>query len=292
MRALVLEQQGANARRLHHWANFLLNIGDGTQPTDRRGDVQLPDYLQCSDNSLQGLITTMYSDIPTLDTNSTQYAQYLTSRAILAPRNVEVDAINSSITDLLHASTPVRKYYSADNVDEESQHLYPTEFLNHLLPSGLPPHELHLKQDVPIILLRNLSGGLANGTRLQIKRLGDDVLDALVLTGPAAGQRVLIPRLTLQPSDEHSLPFHLQRHQYPVRPAFALTINKAQGQTLEHVGVYLQTPVFSHGQLYGALSRGGNPDKVWAVVPDGLRVGTDGRPHLFTRNVVFTEALV
>jgi hypothetical protein len=74
MRALVLEQPGADARRLHHWADFLLNVSDGTQPTDRQGDVQLPDYLQCSDNSLQGLITTMYSDIATLDTNSTQYA--------------------------------------------------------------------------------------------------------------------------------------------------------------------------------------------------------------------------
>ena len=34
-----------------------------------------------------------------------------------------------------------------------------------------------------------------------------------------------------------------------------MTINRGQGQSLEHVGVYLPSPIFSHGQLYVAISR-------------------------------------
>jgi ATP-dependent exoDNAse (exonuclease V) alpha subunit len=34
-----------------------------------------------------------------------------------------------------------------------------------------------------------------------------------------------------------------------------MTINKAQWQTISNVGIFLPDPVFSHSQLYVALSR-------------------------------------
>ena len=45
------------------------------------------------------------------------------------------------------------------------------------------------------------------------------------------------------------------RNQFPLIPAFAMTINKSQGQSFKNVGISLANPVFSHGQLYVALSR-------------------------------------
>ncbi|XP_008202508.2 uncharacterized protein LOC103315450 [Nasonia vitripennis] len=47
----------------------------------------------------------------------------------------------------------------------------------------------------------------------------------------------------------------LSRRQFPIKIAFTMTINKAQGQTFEKIGIDLRREVFNHGQLYVALSR-------------------------------------
>ena len=68
----------------------------------------------------------------------------------------------------------------------------------------------------------------------------------------------VIPRISLSPTDS-PLPFKLRRRQFPIRLAFAITINKSKAQTHSRVGLYLPRPCFSHGQLYVAFSRCGFP---------------------------------
>ena len=104
-----------------------------------------------------------------------------------------------------------------------------------------------------------------------------------MITGDArfAGQIVLIPRLTIEPSAE-SLAIPLKRRQFPVHVAFAMTINKSQGQSVKNVGLDLRTPAFSHGQLYVALSRCTSGDRIKVLLPEDL----ESRK---TPNIVYKE---
>ena len=306
MRVHTLRQAGneQQAQALEQFAAFLKRVGEGSEQVYSavcEGAIRIPDAMCCAagvEATISDLIQEVYGGLSSLPASGR--AEYIIERAILSPLNEDVDAINNQMIDWLteldgERAEPQRVYLSSDSIVEEGPHgaLFPTEYLNSLNFSGVPPHKLVLRVGCPIILLRNMSGGLANGTRLIVKRLGERVTEAVVATGPCKGDTVCIPRLCITPSDT-VMPFTLRRCQFPVRPAFAMTVNKSQGQTFKMVGVYLPKPVFTHGQLYVSLSRVGCMEAVCVLAVNGWVQGgeLDGVPTgMYTTNVVYREVL-
>jgi ATP-dependent DNA helicase PIF1 len=135
------------------------------------------------------------------------------------------------------------------------------------------------------MLLRNIdvSSGLCNGTRLTVTYLGIDVIGGRFVSGNNDGDVVYIPRMRLLPSDAN-VSISFQRRQFPLCVCFSMSINKSQGQTLGRVGLYLPRPVFTHGQLYVAVSRVRTMDGLKILIVD-----EKDKVKTSTVNVVYPE---
>uniref|UniRef100_A0A5S6Q4I8 ATP-dependent DNA helicase n=1 Tax=Trichuris muris TaxID=70415 RepID=A0A5S6Q4I8_TRIMR len=254
------------------WIEFLLRAGDGTA-NDEDGRISLPEGIVSHDN----LVVKIFGNsIDPLDQSD------MSERAILAPKNVDADFLNHEVLNRLQGEE--KAYHSVDEaICDDPSHVatYPTEFLHRINLSRLPPHVLRLKKGCVVILLRNLdiTEGLCNGTRLVVERFGPRLLACRFACGERKGLCAIIPRIDNYA--DNNLPFRLLRRQFPVRLAFALSINKAQGQSFSRIGLWLPSEVLTHGQLYVALSRVKSREGFL------LQADCDNRPL----NVVYREVL-
>ncbi|XP_052185281.1 uncharacterized protein LOC127796918 [Diospyros lotus] len=263
-----------------NFANFLMEIGTNLQEI-----VNLPSTIhKCQD--LNELLSTIY---PRLNIIETSTPTFLTERTILSARNDDVSDINTTALNIfpgrLHTYLAADKMSEDNEVDPTITNRYPNEYLNSLDPPGLLTFKLELKVGCPIILLRNIApkDGLCNGTRLMVTRCDTRIIEAQILTGEKFGNLAFIPRISLAPSSS-KMPFQMTRRQFSVRLAYALTINKSQGQSVKFVGVDLRIPVFSHGQLYVALSRCTSFDRISILLPKDCLDSTT--------NIVYPEVLL
>ena len=269
------------------FTEHLLSIGEGKISVDLslgQHKIQIDDRFLLNSTDLNELCDFVFPDLVDNFTNTS----WMSSRAILCPTNDSVDRVNAQLLKKLPGQST--KYKSSDKLTNSEDALnYPEEFLNTLNPSGMPQHLIHLKPNCPIMLLRNLDPiqGHCNGTRYIINTLHDHVIEASIAYGVHAGKKLFIPRIPIAPS-ENVYPFQMQRRQFPIRLAFAMTANMAQGQILAKVGLYLEKDFFSHGlsflcrhESYRQCERSQNSNQMWAI----------NAPGTYTDNVVFHEVL-
>ena len=264
------------------FSEYILKLGEGKEDIIseiNENSVKIPDKYMVPD------INTLIQNVfPNLERKEPDAAG-LIEGTIYTPLNKNMKNINA----ICITRFPGEKitYLSNDTILQEDQRdSIPEEFLNSLTPSGMPDNQLILKEGSPVMLLRNLQAGpscsLRNGTRMIVRHLMKRTIDCEVAVGTNKGTRVFLPRIPMY-DRSNEFPFTLVRRQFPVRLAFAVTINKGQGQENNRLGIYLPEPVFAHGQLYTAFSRGKRGDDVSVFIEDN-REG-------FTDNVVYRELL-
>lgn len=279
---------GARQQEMREW---LLNIGEGKEVTydNSRQLIMLPREICIEEDS--SLVTEIYgAEIDPKDTS-------IIGKCILCPTNEETHLLNSVVLARLNSGIEV-SLLSADRLvcENESEQLaaeaFPIEHVHELMPASMPPHNLKLKVDAVVMLLRNIDpkNGLCNGSRLKVKRIHQAILEVELLTGPHQGSRALLPKIMMREKDLNT-PYELERRQFPVRLAYAMTINKAQGQTFDHVGVDLQRPVFAHGQLYVAFSRVKEFNNLKVRVAKNGEQGKHSDGHTYTYNIVNQQIL-
>jgi hypothetical protein len=189
------------------FAKWRLEVGQGKH-TDEGGSLPLPEHFKCQENTTDSLIDTIYPNIRT--SNISQPCDYFSECTILSTTNEEVDHLNEAVLQRFPGQAQV--FHSADYIptteqsgeDNNSMLNYPVECLNKFNCSGLPLAKLALKPGCPIMVLRNpdTAHGVCNGSRGIVTRYRNRVLEVELITGEHAGEKIFIPRIFNQPTED------------------------------------------------------------------------------------------
>ena len=128
-----------------------------------------------------------------------------------------------------------------------------------------------------------------NGTRYIITALSSNLITAKKLGATDGKPLLLIPQVIhLTKNDE--FPFIMKCIQFPVKSSYVMTFQRAQGQSLDKCRILLNRSVWTHSQLYVAMSRCGAMSwvKIYANHAEFEELNLPPNNHC-TQNVVYTE---
>ena len=164
----------------------------------------------------------------------------------LFTHNIDVDQVN--ITELDRIEETEHKYEMSSRGKKHA--------LESLKKSCLAPEILRLKKGARVMCVKNnFEAGYVNGTLGVIVSCGYG-LDPVIHTAPTPdfpeGRRITIEQATWTIDDDGFMLAEVK--QYPLRLAWAITVHKSQGMSLDAVEVDLSRS-FEPGMGYVALSR-------------------------------------
>ncbi|CDF77532.1 partial DNA helicase [Chondrus crispus] len=280
--ALLPSEQTLQQMCALNFPEYLLSVGEGRLQGEQRPEwISLPQSV-AFEHTIRNLYVKVFQGIR----DNHADPAWLTKHVILTTKNRPLEEVNEVIGNMIPG--PYRTYLSAEKVENENTNalIYPTEMLNTLTAgSALPDHKLMLKKDFIVMLLRNIdpTSGYVKGARYVIENVTNNLLCLRVTAGSHEGNRLCLPRMPCGPGDDKFPIPGFTRTQFPIRTCFALTTNKAQGQSFGgRIGLDLRDHYFSHGQLYVALSRTTHPSNVTTLTRESDET---------TRNVVYSEFL-
>jgi ATP-dependent exoDNAse (exonuclease V) alpha subunit len=179
-----------------------------------------------------------------------EHLALLRSRQIEAPENVtrlfthnvDVDKLNAARLASIEGQT---KYYSMQSDGDPYK-------VAAMKKNVLAPEKLELKVGAEVMFVaNNFDEGFVNGTRGRVVRFTDKH-KPVVATGDGFTE-ITVHRHTWAQRDERGRSLAEVR-QYPLRLAWAITVHKSQGMSLDAAEVDL-TRAFTPGMGYVALSR-------------------------------------
>jgi hypothetical protein len=257
----ILRLQNSNADPTQaNYARLLRGVSTNSEDLAPEGDTEPSLYIACDARRPEGIMriciphlrhffspadAVLFCHPGGFDTN------IMHTSCILAATNAQVDYWNREV-QLLNNAHELWTLLSKDSFSEcDDPHGYLAAMVTEDVmnkcddPGAAPPHELHLKVHDICILMRAVSKAdkLATNTRVRVTGISNHLVRVTTLDA-LHPRSASLPRFVFKLKVTYGKAFYLTRRQFPLRLAYALTMNRSQGQTLDRVVVDLTRHCF------------------------------------------------
>ena len=229
------------------------------------------------------------------------------TKTILAATNRQIDDWNSIVQKmnpnysdyqetpkcLISFSSDVLS--AVDDPRDVISRMLTTEMLNRFNSDKSPPHILKLCVGDICYLMRTLGRKtkLATNKRVRILELRKVAIKVQTIENDnSPGEVHFIPRIRFRFTLPYGESYEVTRTQFPLRLAYAVSINKSQGQQYEDILFDTTHQAFTHGHLYVALSRITKYNKICFFTYKSLVISDDNNEDkILLQNIVYPDLL-